>query len=258
MSDTIAWTETKALSFDIYGTLIDWESGIVFSARATALGPFLPQDRKQLLLDIEKHDTKIQRENPTLPQTKIISAGLKSYAQELELVQKGSLSQQQVDEAADAYSQQIGSYPAFADTVAAIQSLGKRYKLIPLSNVDRSSFEKTLSGPLKGCHFDAIYTAEDIGSYKPAARNFEYLLEHVRTEFGFQKNELSHVAQSLFHDHEPAKKFDLQSVWVDRSGFMGAQTARSDDLASEFGFKLKVQSLGELAEIVERAFAKAA
>jgi FMN phosphatase YigB (HAD superfamily) len=111
---------------------------------------------------------------------------------------------------------------------------------------------------LKGCHFDAIYTAEDIGSYKPAARNFEYLLEHVQTEFGVEKNELCHVAQSLFHDHEPAKKFDLQSVWVDRSGYMGTQTARSDDLASEFGIKLKVQSLGELAEIVERAFAEAA
>jgi hypothetical protein len=64
------------------------------------------------------------------------------------------------------------------------------------------------------------------------------------------------VAQSLFHDHEPAKSFDLQGVWVDRSGVMGAQTAKSGDLQSEFGFKLKVQSLGELAEIVEKAFAK--
>jgi 2-haloalkanoic acid dehalogenase type II len=256
MTDSIAWNKVKALSFDIYGTLIDWENGIASSARGTALGPFLPKDHKKLLLDIEKHDTSVQRENPTLPQTKIISTGLKSYARELRVVEDGHLSQEQVDEAAESYSQQIGSYPAFTDTVAAIQSLGKRYKLIPLSNVDRSSFEKTLSGPLKGCHFDAIYTAEDIGSYKPDVRNFEYLLEHVQSDFGIGKDELCHVAQSLFHDHEPAKKFDLQGVWVDRSGVMGAQTAKSSDLQGEFGFKLKVQSLGELAEIVEQAFTK--
>lgn len=131
---------------------------------------------------------------------------------------------------------------------------GKRYKLIPLSNVDLASFQQTLSGPLKGCHFDKVYTAEDIGSYKPDLKNFHYLLEHVKSDFGIEKAELCHVAQSLFHDHGPAKQVGLQSVWVDRSGHMGGDTSGASE---KYGFKLRVETLQELADIVEEAWRKA-
>lgn len=251
MASSIPWTQIKALSFDIYGTLVDWENGIADSARATAIGPYLPKDHKDLMLAIEKHDTTVQKENPTMRQSKIIAEGLRRYALELKIVEDGHLSQDQVDQAGKEYGSKIGQYPAFEDTVAAIQSLDKRYKLIPLSNVDIDSFNETLAGPLKGCYFDAIYTAEDIGSYKPDLKNFHYLLEHVKSDFGVEKEELCHVAQSLFHDHGPAKQVGIQSVWVDRKGFMGGNP---EDGQERFGFKLKVDSLGELAEIVEKAF----
>lgn len=245
------WTRIKALSFDIYGTLVDWEGGIATSARDTALGPYLPDDHKELMLGIEKHDTTVQRESPTMKQRDIIAEGLRRYAKELKVVEDGKLTQDQVDEAAKQYGSRIGGYPAFSDSVDAIQKLGKHYKLIPLTNVDNASFEQTLSGPLKGCHFDAIYTAEDIGSYKPDLKNFHYLLDHLKQDFGVEQAELCHVAQSLFHDHGPASQMQMQSVWVDRKGFMGGDNENAQD---KFAFQLRVESLGELAAIVDAAF----
>lgn len=254
MASAIPWTQIKVLSFDIYGTLIDWENGIANAARATAIGPYLPSDHKDLMLGIERHDTTVQREHPTLRQTDIIAEGLRRYARELQIVENGHLTQDQVEQAAKEYGSKIGEYPAFEDSVKAMQSLSKHYKLVPLSNVDRDSFKETLAGPLKGCSFDAIYTAEDIGSYKPDIRNFEYLLKHIKLDFGIEQDQLCHVAQSLFHDHGPAKKFGLQSVWVDRGGLMGGEPAGAQE---KFGFKLRVETLRELADIVENAFSKA-
>lgn len=251
MATTLPWKHIRALSFDIYGTLIDWEHGIARCARATCLGPCLPADHKQLMLDIERHDTAVQRESPGMRQSDVIAEGLRRYAKELQVVEKGHLTDDQVDRACKQYGDGIGEYPAFKDTVAAMQSLAKHYKLIPLSNVDRTSFQATLDGPLEGVHFDAIYTAQDIGSYKPDPRNFEYLLEHVKSDFGVEKRELCHVAQSLFHDHGPARHFGLQNVWVDRKGVMGGDPEGAKD---KIGYDLKVDTLSELAAIVEKAF----
>ncbi|KAK4547417.1 hypothetical protein LTR36_001073 [Oleoguttula mirabilis] len=245
------WTRIKALSFDIFGTLVDWEGGIATSARATALGPYLPKEHKELMLGIEKHDTTVQRENPTMKQSDVIAEGLRRYAKELKVVEDGKLTQEEVNEAAKQYGGRIGEYPAFPDTVEAIQKLGKHYKLIPLTNVDNASFKQTLSGPLNGCHFDAYYTAEDIGSYKPDLKNFRYLLDHLKKDFGVEQAELCHVAQSLFHDHGPASQMQMQSVWVDRKGFMGGD---NENAQAKFAFQLRVESLGELAAIVDAAF----
>ncbi|TKA66759.1 hypothetical protein B0A55_09650 [Friedmanniomyces simplex] len=251
-ASNIPWTRVRALSFDIFGTLVDWEGGIAASARATPLGPYLPADHKELMLDIERHDTAVQREHPSWLQSDVIAEGLRRYAiQDLKVVEKGKLTEAELEKACKEYAGAIGTYPAFPDTVEAIQRLGKHYKLIPLTNVDNKSFAQTLSGALKGCDFDAIYTAEDIGSYKPDPRNFHYLLDHLKQDFGIEKGELCHVAQSLFHDHGPASEMQVMSVWVDRKGAMGGSPENAQE---KFGFQSKVESLGELAGIVEAAF----
>ena len=255
MASPIDWTSIKALSFDIYGTLIDWESGIYNAARSSTIGSYLPS-RAETLAGIDAHDVKVQAQNPTMLQSDVIAEGFRRFVQDLGLVADGKVTQADVDQAAKEYGAKIGSYPAFEDTVKAIQSLGKRFKLIPLSNVDRSSFSQTLSGPLKGCHFDAIYTAQDIGSYKPDLKNFHYLLEHVKADFGVEKEGLVHVAQSLFHDHRPAKEVGIQSVWVDRKGLIG-EKAHGRGGEEEYGYRLRVETLGELARVVEEAFGKA-
>jgi 2-haloacid dehalogenase len=85
---------------------------------------------------------------------------------------------------------------------------------VVLSNVDRISFRSS-NARLK-VHFDAIFTAQDIESYKPNDRNFEYLLRRLADDFGLQKPDILHTAQSLFHDHAPANRFGIASAWIDR------------------------------------------
>jgi 2-haloalkanoic acid dehalogenase type II len=98
--------------------------------------------------------------------------------------------------------------------VEALAYLKKYFKLVILSNVDRLSFRAS-NARLK-VEFDAIYTAQDIKFYKPSPRNFEYMLTRLKTDFGLDKKDILHTAQSLFHDHAPANKFGLASAWIDR------------------------------------------
>jgi 2-haloalkanoic acid dehalogenase type II len=192
----------KLLSFDIYGTLINWEEGIYSSllpllSKLPSSSPHHPsnntpsQTRHFLLSEYTKLEQSIQKEEPTLTYPLVLT---KIYTQ-----LAASLSIPIASEEATTFGSTIGSWPAFPDTVLAMQKLSKYYKLVVLSNVDKSSFSRTLSGPLSGVHFDAIYTAEDIGSYKPDLKNFAYLVENAEKGFGVKKEEILKVAQSLFH-----------------------------------------------------------
>ena len=112
-----------------------------------------------------------------------------------------------------AYGRSIRNWPAFADTAASLQYLKRHYKLAILSNVDNESF--SFSNEKLGVDLDAVYTAEDCGSYKPSSRNFDYMLAKLKT-IGIEKNQILHTAESLFHDHGPANERGLASCWIDR------------------------------------------
>jgi 2-haloacid dehalogenase len=111
------------------------------------------------------------------------------------------------------FGSSVPDWPAFADSADALRYLKAHYKLVILSNVDRESF--------KGSHarlqveFDHIFTAQDIGSYKPDQRNFDYMIAKLAAE-GIRKKEILHTAESLFHDHLPANKAGLASAWIYR------------------------------------------
>ncbi len=143
-----------------------------------------------------------------------------------------------------AFGRSIADWPAFPDTVEALRYLKQHFRLVILSNVDRSSFAAT--NDRLGVAFDAIYTAQDIGSYKPDQRNFLYLVDRV-TEQGIPKDRMLHVAQSLFHDHVPAQALGIASAWIDRrhdaTGW-GATAPVSPDVRYNFHFT----SLGALAD----------
>lgn len=94
----------------------------------------------------------------------------------------------------------------------ALKALKKYYKLVILSNIDNESIARTVSGPLRGVEFDAVYTAENIGSYKPDLKNFRYLVENAKKELGVEKGEILHTAQSLTHDCVPAKVCSEEGV----------------------------------------------
>jgi 2-haloalkanoic acid dehalogenase type II len=256
-------TSYKLLSFDIYGTLINWEEGLYTSlvpliSRLPLSSPHNPinnttsQTRHFLLGEYTKLEQSIQKEEPTLIYRLVLT---KIYTQ-----LAASLSISITPEEATAFGNTIGSWPAFPDTVSAMQKLSKYYKLVVLSNVDKASFSRTLSDPLNGVKFDAIYTAEDIGSYKPDLKNFQYLVENAEKGFGVKKDEILKVAQSLFHDHVPAKKFGLRpSVWIKRTpgGEEALMGSRLEDVEGKVQLAATFGSLGEFAEVVEKAFGQA-
>ena len=99
---------------------------------------------------------------------------------------------------------------------AQLAYLKRHYKLVILSNVDNESF--AASNAKLGVDFDAIYTAQDVGAYKPTPANFEYMLAHLDADLGLAKTDILHTAQSLFHDHAPARAFGLANAWIDRQG----------------------------------------
>ena len=104
-------------------------------------------------------------------------------------------------------------WPAFPDSVEALSRLAQRYRLIILSNVDRASF--AASNARLGVTFTGIVTAQDVGSYKPDPRNSDALAAEI-DRLGIPRHKLLHVAQGLFHDHVPAKRAGLLTVWINR------------------------------------------
>ena len=118
------------------------------------------------------------------------------------------------------YGASVKDWPAFPDSAEALAYLKQHYKLVVLSNVDNASFAH--SNAKLGVTFDAVYTAGDIGSYKPASHNFEYMLENL-ARMGIARDEILHTAESMFHDHAPANAFGLSNCWIyrrhDQDGF---------------------------------------
>jgi len=141
----------------------------------------------------------------------------------------------------------VKDWPAFPDSEAALQYLGQHFRLIILSNVSRAAFAS--SERRLGASFDAVYTAEDIKSYKPDPRNFRYLIEHCEQDFGIGKEELLHVAQSLYHDHVPARAVGLANAWVDRQGqSKGGDWGATAPVADMPDFDFIFPTLGAMAD----------
>lgn len=198
-------TDFEALSFDCYGTLIDWEAGI-----AAVLGPWaaangLRMTDEELLTAYSTHEAQAEEDHPTDPYPQILARAMRGLGAQLGLAV--------TDADAEAFSVSVPDWPAFPDSPEALERLSRRYQLIILSNVDRASFAG--SNRRLGVTFTSILTAQDIGSYKPSARNFQALAEEVR-RLGIGEGKLLHVAQSLFHDHVPAKAVGLPTAWINR------------------------------------------
>ncbi|PQV44378.1 haloacid dehalogenase type II [Paraburkholderia sp. BL21I4N1] len=198
-------TDFNTLTFDCYGTLIDWETGIFEGLRPLLERVEQPLTRDQVLEAHARHESSQQKYTPA-----------RRYRDLLPIVYKRLAEEWQVPfTLADcvAYGQSVQNWPAFDDSAAALQYLKKYYKLVILSNVDNESFAH--SNAKLQVEFDAIFTAEDVGSYKPSPRNFDYMLEKLG-ERGIAKDKILHTAESLFHDHKPANGFGLASCWIYR------------------------------------------
>jgi 2-haloacid dehalogenase len=198
-------TDFEVLTFDCYGTLIDWESGMVAALKGLTDRVQRPLTRDQILEAHARHEASQEVYTPTRIYRDLLAIVYKRMAEEWGV--------HATHEDCVAYGRSVGSWPAFADSPGALQYLKQHFKLVILSNVDNESFRA--SNQKLQVQFDAIYTAEDIGSYKPATRNFEYMLEKL-SERGTAKEKILHTAESLFHDHKPANGMGLKSCWIYR------------------------------------------
>jgi 2-haloacid dehalogenase len=198
-------TDFRVLTFDCYGTLIDWESGIY-----TGLQPLLQAagsalDRDAALELFATHESDQQVQTPGIIYSELLTTVHRRLAR--------ALGVSVPEEMHLRFGASVPDWPAFADSAPSLQYLKKYYQLVILSNVDRLSFAG--SNKRLAVEFDAIYTAQDVGSYKPDLANFRYMLDHL-AERGVAKGDILHTAQSLFHDHAPGKKMGLTSAWIDR------------------------------------------
>ena len=227
-------SDFKALTFDCYGTLIDWETGIL--AALQGLIACVPQrrGRDEVLRDYAFHEAEQESFSPTLKYSQLLSVVYKRLSENwnapapwAECVTFGSA---------------IRTWEPFADTVAALRYLKSHYRLYILSNVDNESFSFTARK--LGIRFDGVMTAEDIGSYKPNPRNFEYMLGRLKSQ-GIEKSQILHVAQSLNHDHRPANEIGLASCWIARQEGRGGAVGEP---AERPRFDFEFNSLGDLAE----------
>ena len=198
-------TDFSTLTFDCYGTLIDWESGMIAGLNPLTSRLSRKLTRDDILQAHARHESTQQRWTPSKRYADLLAIVYKRLAEEWGLPATA--------EECFAYGQSVPNWPAFADSAQSLQYLKKHYKLMILSNVDNHSFAG--SNKHLQVEFDAIYTAEDVGSYKPADRNFEYMLDQLSL-LGVDSKHVLHTAESMFHDHVPGKRHNLSSCWIYR------------------------------------------
>jgi 2-haloacid dehalogenase len=226
----------EAMSFDCYGTLIDWETGIANALRPWATRSGLDVDDQELIAAYGRHETHVEGEMPGALYPLVLGETMRRIGTDL--------GAPVTDADATEFGNSVKDWPAFPDTAAALARLATRFKLIILSNIDRASFAS--SNPRLGVTFDAIVTAEDVGSYKPQPGHFDRLFEEIE-RLGVARDRLVHVAESLFHDHQPAAALGLPSVWIHRrhaKGGTGATATPSGDVSPTWRFT----SMAEFAD----------
>ena len=206
-------TDYKALTFDCYGTMIDWESGIWDAMQPLLLLNKRSDITRQLGLEaFATIETEQEKQTPDMLYPQLLTEVHASLAKHFKLRTTLELDK--------TFGASVPHWPAFADSADALRILKKQFKLVILSNVNRDGF--AASNKKLGVEFDAIYTAEDVGSYKPNPVNFKYMLEKLESDYGIKAGDILHTAQSMHHDHVPASQFYLAKAWIDRQNLQGS------------------------------------
>jgi 2-haloacid dehalogenase len=221
----------EALTFDCYGTLIDWENGILVALRPVLEAHDVGMEEEVLLEAFGRHETAIEA-GDYRPYREVLAGVLGRLGDELGF--------SPTDEEVTGFASSVGEWPPFPDSPPALRALGSRFGLGAITNCDDDLFAR--SAERLGVDFDWVITAQRARAYKPSRHNFVLALETI----GLPPERILHIAQSLFHDHVPAKKLGLATVWVDRRegktgpGATPPATAEPD---------LRVPDLAALAEL---------
>jgi 2-haloacid dehalogenase len=197
----IDYTGVDALTFDCYGTLIDWETGLTDAFRPILDAHGVDAEAGDVLARYAVHEAATET-GPYGRYREVLAAGLQGVAAELGF--------NPTEAEIAAFSGSVVDWPAFSDSSAALARLKRRFQLGVVTNCDDDLF--AASNRRLGVEFDWVVTAEQVGSYKPDERIFRATFERL----GLPRERIVHVAQSLFHDHVPAKRLGLTTVWIDR------------------------------------------
>jgi len=242
MSTSIDLTTFKALSFDCYGTLIDWEAGISAVLVPWAAEQDLALGEEDLLLAYADNEAAVERETPTALYPEVLAEAFRRTG--------AMLGAPVSDQWAARLGGSVPDWPAFPDSADALARLARHYQLIIVSNVHRAGF----AGSNRHLHgdFAAVITAEDVGAYKPAENHFR-ALDATLSDLGVDRARLLHVAQSLFHDHVPAKREGLPSVWINRRHDRPGWGATPEP-SQEWSYNLEFGSMRAFADAVDAGF----
>ncbi|HJX84394.1 MAG TPA: HAD-IA family hydrolase [Candidatus Angelobacter sp.] len=220
------------ITFDCYGTLIDWETGIL-----KALQPLFARNGNPLPdTELLKHYGEIEAESESGPYLRyhdVLARTAEQMGQRLGV----KISSEQ----AIGFAESLPSWEPFPDTVAGLQTLTKKFQLGIISNIDDDLFAQTRRKlPVQ---FAVVVTAQQVQSYKPSLKNFEEAIKRS----GRNKNEILHAGQSLYHDVAPANSLGIKNVWVNRPSIVPNSGAAKPGVAQP---GLEVHSLAELAGLM--------
>ena len=212
----------EALTFDCYGTLIDWETGLANAFRSVLRAHGMDAADEDVIARYARYEAEAEA-GPYLRYRDVLATGLRGVA--------GELGVEPTAAEVEAFSRSVADWPAFPDSADALARLARRYRLGVVTNCDDDLF--AASNRRLGVAFDWIVTAEQVGSYKPDERNFQVAFERL----GLPRERILHVAQSLYHDHVTAKRLGLATVWIDRRrGREGSGATPIADAAPDASF----------------------
>jgi 2-haloacid dehalogenase len=222
----------RLITFDCYGTLIDWETGILKGLRPLFARNGQPVPDAELLKNYGEIEAELES-GPYLRYRDVLAKTAERMAQHL----GGKISSQKAKD----FAESLPQWEPFPDTVAALQKLAQNFQLGIISNIDDDLFAETQKKlPVK---FEVIVTAQQVQSYKPSLRNFEEALQRS----GRSKDQILHVGQSLYHDVAPANSLGIKNVWVNRPSVVPNSGAAKPGVAQP---SLEVHSLAELAALM--------
>ncbi len=217
------------VSFDCYGTLVDWEKGITNALKPVLESHGIEVEDEEILEIYARIEPELERDYK--PYKEILRMVIDEFGRRFGFKPR--------EDERSALVDTIGDWPLFPDIREALLDIKKQHRIAVISNVDRDLFEKTLKNI--GVEFDFIVTADMVKAYKPSLKVFEY----AQRVFGVEKRDWIHVGQSVFHDIIPAKRFGIRAVLVKRRGY-GA-TPRVEGEAD-----VVVNDLRELADFLRR------
>ena len=193
--------QKDVLTFDCYGTLIDWETGILTTLQPILRSHGVKLDGERILEAYAEFEAAAEH-GPYMTYHEVLATCLRNFGERYGFTPS--------DDELTHFSSSVGDWPAFPDSSDALAALQRCFKLVVITNMDDDLF--ALSQKRLGVTFDEIITAQQVRSYKPSHNNFYVALERI----GLPKQRILHVAQSLFHDHVPAKQLGFDTVWINR------------------------------------------